>query len=159
MLSNERLKEDEHMKPKSLFELYMLTLGIFFVCATAYAQNSDNNNPDSYKQLTTISIPGGLTGFDISWVDSETGRYYLTNRGNATASPPVGPSISVIDTEHDKFLYAIPLSTPGNGVVAIHRVGDEDEEDGSGTLVVGGNDSTAIFIDLARPFAPPTAVN
>ena len=59
---------------------------------------------------------------------------------------------------HDKFLFPIPLSTPGNGVVAIHRVGDDDEEDGAGTLAVGGGDSTAIFIDLARPFAPPTAV-
>jgi hypothetical protein len=64
----------------------------------------------------------------------------------------------VIDTEHDKFLFSIPLSTPGNGVVAIHRVGDDDQEDGSGTLVVGGSDSTAIFIDLAHPFAPPTVV-
>jgi len=98
-----------------------------------------------------------LVGFDISWVDSEAGRYYLANRG--TASTPPAPSVSVIDTRHDKLLYAIPLSTAGNGVVAIHGAGDDDEEEGPGTLVVGGNDSTAIFIDLARPFAPPTVVS
>jgi len=77
-----------------------------------------------------------LNGFDISWVDSETGRYYLANRGDGTLTPPVGPSISVIDTRRNKFLYAIPLSNAGNGVVAIHR-GDDDEEEGPGTLVVG----------------------
>jgi hypothetical protein len=145
------------MKYKKLFALPMLALGVVVLCATAYAQDSDKEKLGPYKQLTTIDIPGGLVGFDISWVDSETGRYYLANRGTAT-TPPV-PSISVIDTEHNKFLYAIPLSTAGNGVATIRRVGDDDEEDGPGTLVVGGNDSTAIFIDLARPFAPPTVVS
>ena len=147
------------MKKKELFTLCALGLALLGSSASAYAQNSDNNKP-GYKLLTTISnIPGNLAGvFDISWVDSETGRYYLTTRGVTTVTPPVGPSVTVIDTEHDKYLFSIPLSTPGNGVFAIHRVGNDDEEGGPGTLVVGGNDSTAIFIDLARPFAPPTAV-
>jgi len=147
------------MNQKKLFALPMLALGVLVLCATAYAQDSDKDNLGPYKQLTTISIPGGLTGFDISWVDSEAGRYYLANRGTATATPPVAPSISVIDTKHDKFLYGIPLSTAGNGVVAIHRAGDDDDEDSSGTLVVGGTDSTVIFIDLARPFATPIVVS
>ena len=142
---------------KKLFALPMLALGVLVLCATAYAQDSDKDKLGPYKQLTTIDIPGELVGFDISWVDSEAGRYYLANRG--TASTPPAPSISVIDTRHDKFLYAIPLSTAANGVVAIHGAGDDDEEEGPGTLVVGGGDSTAIFIDLARPFAPPTAVS
>ena len=101
------------MNHKKLFALPMLALGVLVLCATAYAQDSDKDKLGPYKLLTTIDIPGGLTGFDISWVDSETGRYYLANRGNATATPPVGPSISVMDTERDKFLYAIPLSTAG----------------------------------------------
>ena len=147
------------MKNKKLFTLCALGLALLCSFASAYAQDSGNNKP-GYKLLTTISnIPGNLAGvFDISWVDSETGRYYLTTRAVTTVTPPVGNSVTVIDTEHDKYLFSIPLSTPGNGVVAIHRVGDDAEEDGQGTLVVGGNDSTAIFIDLARPFAPPTAV-
>jgi hypothetical protein len=67
----------------------------------------------------------------------------------------------VIDSRNDKFLYLIPLSTTGNGVVAIHREdeGDGEDEDGRGTLVVGGTDSTAIFIDLNHRFAPPLAVS
>jgi len=143
------------VKNKNLVKLCVLGLALLGSFASASAQDSDSNKP-GYKLLTTISnIPGNLAGvFDISWVDSETGRYYLTTG----AVPPLGPSVTVIDTEHDKFLFSIPLSTPGNGVVAIHRVGDDDEEGGPGTLVVGGSDSTAIFIDLARPFAPPTAV-
>jgi len=146
------------MKIKERFTLCALGLGLLLFFTSAYAQDSDKDKLGPYRQLTTISIPGGLTGFDISWVDSETGRYYLSNRGNATATPPVSPSISVIDTERDKFLYAIPLSTAPNGVVAIRRNGDHDE-DASGTLVVGGANSTVIFIDLARPFATPITVS
>jgi len=144
---------------KKLFALPMLAIGVLVLCATAYAQDSDKDKLGPYRLLTTITIPSGLTGFDISWVDSQAGRYYLANRGNATAVPPVGPSIDVIDTERNKFLFAIPLSTAGNGVVAIHRVGDDDEEEGPGTLVVGAADSTALFIDLAHPFATPLAVS
>jgi hypothetical protein len=143
------------VKKKELFTLCALGLALLGSFATAYAQN--NNKPD-YQLLTTISnIPGNLAGvFDISWVDSETGRYYLTTR----AVPPVAPkpSVTVIDTENDTYLFSIPLPTSGNGVVAIHRVGDNDQGNGSGLLVVGGSDSTAIFIDLAHPFAPPIAV-
>lgn len=127
--------------------------------AVAFADDSGKHNLTPYKLLTTISIPGGLTGFDISWVDSAAGRYYLADRGNATATPPVPPRIDVIDTEKDSFLYSIDLTTAPNGVVAIHRTGDRREQDEPGTLVAGGRDSTAIFIDLANPFATPIAVS
>ena len=75
----------------------------------------------------------------------------------------------MIDTRHNKLLYTIPMP-PGalveapNGVVAIHG-GDDEDDDGPGTLVVGGAPTTAhpeslaIFIDLAHPFAPPTLVS
>ena len=150
------------MKNKELFTLCALGLAKLGSFASAYAQDSGNG----YQLIATINnIPGNLAGvFDISWVDSETGRYYLTTRGVTTVTPPIGPSVTVIDTEQDTFLFSIPLSTPGNGVVAIHRVGDDDQGNGSGILVVGGSDSTAIFIDLAhplrrqsrcRPIAPP----
>ena len=36
-----------------------------------------------YQLLRTITIPGGLAGNDISWVDSANARYYLADRGNA----------------------------------------------------------------------------
>ena len=124
------------MKKKELFTLCALGFALFVLFNNAYAQDSDKDKLGPYKLLTTIDV-GVLNGFDISWVDSETGRYYLTNRGDATLTPKVGPSIPVIDTRRNKFLYAIPLSNAGNGVVVIHRGDDGDEEEGPGTLVVG----------------------
>jgi hypothetical protein len=91
-----------------------------------------------YTMLSTISIPGGLAGFDISWVDSANARYYLADRGNPTGSPEVPPRIDVIDTEHDRFLTSFPLTAGANGVVAIPRAHE---------LWVGLADSTAAIIN------------
>src|SRR5207249_4952194 len=159
---------EDPMKRKELFALFVLTLAVFAIFAAAYAQDSDKGKLGPYKLLTTVTTPGEeLVGFDISWVDSEAGRYYLANRGTGTT--PARPNITVIDTRHNKFLYTIPMP-PGalveapNGVVAIHG-GDDEDDDGPGTLVVGGApnpahpESLAIFIDLAHPFAPPTLVS
>ena len=118
--------------------------------AAAYADDSHGHKGANYKLLTTIAIPDGLAGFDISWVDSKDARYYLADRGNATATPSVGPSIDVIDTEHDTFLEKIHLTTAPNGVVAI-RTGPGNGQGHAGTLVVGGANSHAIFIDAASP--------
>src|SRR5262249_19838966 len=106
--------------------------------------------------------PGGLTGFDISWVDSKHARYYLANRGNAAAG--IKPNIPVIDTERDKLIDQIFLSNAPNGVVAIHRTGNGEGEPGAGTLVVGttpnaGESSKVLFIDLDHPHAPPFSVD
>ena len=139
------------MKHKGVYLLPMIALVSFFA---TYAAEDDKLVP--YRLLTTVGIPGGLVGFDISWVDSESGRYYLADRGNAAATPPVSPSIDVIDTKHNQFLYKIPLSSAGNGVVAIGGSSD-DESDQAGVLVVGTADSHALSIDLAHPFATPLA--
>ena len=166
--NNKTVLEDS-MKNKERFTLCALGFALFVLFNNAYAQDSDKDKLGPYKLLTTIDV-GVLNGFDISWVDSETGRYYLTNRGDATLTPKVGPSIPVIDTRRNKFLYAIPLSNAGNGVVVIHRGDDGDEEEGPGTLVVGTTPnvvvpptppetSKVLFIDLAHPFATPFPVN
>jgi len=154
------------MKNKKLFALPLLAIGIF-VFATAYAEKSDHGNDNKlgpYRQLTTIGIPGGLTGFDISWVDSKHARYYLANRGNAAATPPIGPNIPVIDTERDLLLDQIFLTNAPNGIVAIHRTGNGEGEPGAGTLVVATSpnaheSSKVLFIDLDHPHAPPIAVD
>jgi hypothetical protein len=91
-----------------------------------------------YQLLQTITIPGGLAGNDISWVDSANARYYLADRGNATASPVVGPRIDVIDTENDVFLTSIPLPSAANGILAVPRAHE---------LWVGLNDSTIAVVD------------
>jgi hypothetical protein len=91
-----------------------------------------------YQLLRTITIPGGLAGNDISWVDSANARYYLADRGNATASPVVGPRVDVIDTENGVFLTSIPLASPANGILAIPRAHE---------IWAGLNDSTIAVID------------
>jgi hypothetical protein len=158
------------MKNKKLFAVPVLALGVFVLCATAYAQNSDSGNGASgklgpYTLVTTVNVQtGGLTGFDISWVDSDAGRYYLANRGNAALA--IGPHITVIDTDSNppQSLPDIPLSNAPNGVVAIHRTGNGQGEPGAGTLVVGTTPqpletSKVFFIDLAHPSAPPVEVD
>jgi hypothetical protein len=151
------------MKQRKLFVLPLLALtALLAVFVTAYADDSNKDKLGPYKQLTTITIPEGLVGFDISWVDSESGRYYLANRGNAKAAPPVAPTIDVIDTEHDKFLFAIPLplTAAGNGVVAIRKSDDADENDeGARELWVGAADSTVRIIDLNHPLSTAFSVS
>lgn len=133
----------------------VVALMLLGVSAVAYA-GGDKLGP--YKQIETISVPSTLAGgFDISWVDSEAGRYYLADRGNVKANPAVPPGIDVLDTKHPSFLYEIPLpsSLGTNGVAAIHGAGGDEPDQ----LVVGGNDSKTYFIDLANPFAVPIAVS
>jgi hypothetical protein len=122
-----------------------LALGLLLLCAIAYGQGGDHANYQLLNPPVTIPIPT-LVGFDISWVDSGAGRYYLANRGTGVTPPK--PEITVIDTEHLTLLAPIPLTTAGNGVVAIHT-GDDKEKGGASTLVVGGANSTAIFINLS----------
>jgi len=115
------------MKNTTLFALPVFAIAVLILCATPYAQNSDQGNGASdklgpYRLLTTISNDPLLHGFDISWVDSDKGRYYLASRGN-NATPSV-PNILVIDTELDQFVSEIPLTNAPNGVVAIHRTGN-----------------------------------
>ena len=118
------------------------------VVAFAYAKEHDELGP--YKLLATISIPGFGNGFDISWVDAEASRYYLANRGNAAAVPPVAAHIDVIDTRRLKLLDPLPVHAAGNGVVAIRTRHDEGEwrGEGSNELWVGDAKSFVEVIDL-----------
>jgi hypothetical protein len=94
-------------------------------------------------------VPGGLNGFDIAWVDSNAGRFYLADRGNSTVTPVVPPRIDVVDTQRNSFLYSITGFTGTNGVVSIRRSGGEDSDEGIAELWVGDSDSTAKVVNLA----------
>jgi YVTN family beta-propeller protein len=105
----------------------------------------------NYQLVTTITLPGGLGGYDINWVDPGTERYFLADRG-------AGGRIDVVDTRTMKLLYTVPSGkneigfagtkpnpTPGcsisgpNGVVAIPQMNQ---------LYVGDGDSTVKVVDL-----------
>src|SRR5436305_8685588 len=124
------------MKRKKLQSFCIFVLPAISLIPAAFPQQGQPI--DGYKLLTTIQLPGGLAGNDISWVDSANARYYLADRGNATASPVVGPRVDVVDTEHNTFLTSIPLSSASNGILAIPRAHE---------LWVGLNDSTVAVID------------
>src|SRR5215469_6270877 len=125
------------MRQKKLFALPVYVLAVLTVYSIAYADDGEKENlSTTYKVVKTITIPEtNLSGvFDISWVDSQRHQYYLTDRGAPTANPAIAARIDVIDTRHGTFLYSIKLPLPitGNGVVAIGKSGDDDEEEGGG---------------------------
>src|SRR5258708_11362620 len=124
------------MRVKKLLSTSVFVLPVLALTPAAFAQQGQPVG--GYKLLNTIQIPGGLAGNDISWVDSANARYYLADRGNATASPVIGPRVDVIDTENNRFVTSIPLTSASNGILAIPRAHE---------LWVGLNDSTLAVID------------
>jgi len=74
--------------------------------------NGDNNGDDNgdsggaVRLLSTIPVPGtALRGFDISWVDAATQRYYLADRSNK--------AVDVVDARSRTFLKQIPGNFAG----------------------------------------------
>ena len=65
------------------------------------ARADDGEDGGAVRLLTTIPIPGtALRGFDISWVDASTQRYYLADRSNQ--------AVDVIDAKNLTFIKHIP---------------------------------------------------
>ena len=114
----------------------LLVAAALAASAVAYAAQGDS--VAGYKLLTTISLPGGLAANDISWVDSSNARYYLSDHGNAAATPPVLPRVVVIDTQTNQFLTSITVPASTNGLLAIPRTHE---------VWVGLNDSTVAVIN------------
>jgi len=86
---------------RTLFSTVVLCGGLA-AAATALADN-DDHRAGALRLIHTIPIPANLAplhGWDISWVDAATHRYYLADRSNK--------SVDVIDTRTNTFLKAIP---------------------------------------------------
>jgi len=79
-------------------------LAVLFVvalCAVPARADDDGEDGGAVRLLTTIPIPGtALRGFDISWVDASTQRYYLADRSNQ--------AVDVIDAKNLTFIKHIP---------------------------------------------------
>lgn len=121
-------------------------------------RRSDEGVGTKYRLLTSIGLPGGPGGFDISWVDQHTGRYYLADSGNAASSPVVNPNIDVVDVRHLRYLYSIPMPSAPHGVLTLHRMGRDDDEETTGELWTALTDSTLRVVSLNNPFASPYTI-
>jgi hypothetical protein len=136
------------MKHKKVFVFPLLAVTLLALYAVLSVAQSV---PPAYQLIATIPLPGGLTSFDISWIDAGSQRYYLADR---TSTPGTG-RIDVIDTQQNTYLYSIPTTkseigfvgtVPGgvhsgpNGVVAVPYLNQ---------LYVGDGDSTVKVVDLA----------
>jgi hypothetical protein len=129
------------MKQKKWFTVPLV--GLAFVVVLIVLPANLTALVTGYRQVATIPIPGNLAGgFDISWVDSVAGRYYLADRGTR--------SVDVIDTKHLQYLHSIPIAAAGNGVVAIPNPHDDiiDDPETAGELWVGDSASNVEVIDL-----------
>jgi hypothetical protein len=137
-------------RAKVLLSIPLLFVTLLF--AWAIATSADDDESTNYHLVTTITNPP-LNGFDISWVDSSIGRYFLADRADA--------GIDVFDTERNKFLFSLggfvgnkPDRTLGgpDGVVAIHKRGQGSDDDrgrvevwaGDG-VPTGGTSSVKVF--------------
>jgi hypothetical protein len=118
---------------------FLLSLSVFGSMALLPAASAQQGNPIAgYKLLDTITLPGGLVANDISWVDPETGRYYLADRGTSPTSNTVPPRLDVVDTVNDQLVSTVILPAAGNGVVGLPRQHE---------VWVGLNDSTVQVIN------------
>lgn len=134
-------------RTKSIAFPSLLVAGLALsVCAIA-----QNRQLPNYSQIATVSVPGNLAGgFDISWVDSASQRYYLSDRGTKKG----GGKIDVIDTNSNTFLYSIP-GTPG-GIGFAGNTGNRLTSGPAGVVAVpqlnqlwaGDGDSTVKVVDL-----------
>jgi len=128
--------------------------------ALSVSASAQNRQLPNYSKIATIPVPGNLAGgFDISWVDSESQRYYLADRGIKKG----GGKIDVIDTNSNTFLYSIPgtqggIGFAGNtgsrltggpaGVVAVPQLNQLWAGDGDSTVKVVDLDAKAIIASV-----------
>lgn len=99
-----------------------------------------SNAVGSYTQLPTITIPGDLArGFDISWVDSVSQRFYVADRTTG--------SVDVIDADASKYLYSIAGFV---GVGPSGRAGPDGILTIGNELWAGDGNSTVKVVDLTQ---------
>ena len=114
------------------FPLFALILVVFAV--------SSANGIEAYTQLPKITIPGDLaSGFDISWVDSVSQRFYVADRTTG--------SVDVIDADASKYLYSIKGFV---GVGPSGRAGPDGILTIGNELWAGDGNSTVKVVDLTQ---------
>src|ERR1700739_4094155 len=93
-----------------LLTIPLLVLSGLSLCGLASAQVLPN-----YQLVTTIPMDTNLQSFDITWIDQESQRLYLADRGNGKGQG----RIDVIDTYANVFVYRVPSSSAETGFTGI----------------------------------------
>ena len=102
----EKSAERKTMKPTQCLASSLFVIAGIVVLAsapTAFAAGP-------YVQIGTIAVPGGLSQFDIMWVDTSSDLMYFADDG---ASLGAG-AVDVFDVHNDKFLYKLGLGLAPN---------------------------------------------
>ena len=129
--------------------LFAIPLLFFTLLALFTVSTSSADELGPYTQIATIPNPA-LASFDISWVDSASGRYYFADRSAG--------GVDVIDAESDTFITTITgfvgnvgsgVSGP-NGVLVINKRGELGAGEGHHRkeLWAGDGNSTVKVVDL-----------
>jgi hypothetical protein len=109
--------------------------------------------PTQTQCLTAVAIPGNpLRSFDISWVNTSRGEYYLADRSNAGIDvlTTAGPAFSRTITGGVASFVGIVLTT--SGAVNNNQSGPDGVVSSRGHwLYAGDGDSTLKVIDLNIP--------
>ena len=97
--------------------LALLTSGAALVHGTAFAQD------ETYVNVGQIAVPGGLTSFDIGFVDPKIGRYFLADRTNKTVDDVKTSNNTIHQLAKGEFFGLQPGSnTSGpNGVITANN--------------------------------------
>jgi len=130
-----------------LFAVPLLFFTLLALFAVSTSSADDKLGP--YTQIATIPN-AALASFDISWVDSESGRYYVADRSAG--------GVDVFDAESDTFITTITgfvgnvgsgVSGP-DGVMVINKRGELGAGEGHHRkeLWAGDGDSTVKVVDL-----------
>jgi hypothetical protein len=130
-----------------LFAIPLLFFTLLALFAVSTSSADDKLGP--YTQIATIPN-AALASFDISWVDSESGRYYVADRSAG--------GVDVFDAESDTFITTITgfvgnvgsgVSGP-DGVMVINKRGELGAGEGHHRkeLWAGDGDSTVKVVDL-----------
>jgi hypothetical protein len=123
------------------FVLRATTLALMAAALTTVSTGAAQTAPGTTVRIAKITLPGKpLRAFDISWVDSASGHYYLADRSNA--------AIDVVDIATDAVINQI------GGFVGFTGKNDTSGPDGVVTtfsnneLWAGDGDSTVKVVDL-----------
>jgi len=130
-----------------------VSFAILLLCAvSAGAQCSGPGAPTTTQTQcqTAISIPGNpLRSFDISWVDSDRGLYFLGDRSNS--------GVDIISTKTNKFIGRASgfVGIVLNGAAVNNNLSGPDGVVSRGScLYAGDGDSTLKVFDISNPKKP-----